>query len=325
MRFATIALCLMTGACVPPLPGGSLDTGAGGAAGSTSVSTGGKGGVSAPSARGGSPGSGAIAGSAFTGGGGSGGMPTPGGPPPNLGGWPGPGETTGSAGTSGADAGLTCAAPRCTPHSCMGGSPRPSAVSGFESQCSDLAPVDGRDGAWFVYATGPTMTDPSPNEPFRVACDGAFGSCYASCIRGTLSGSGYPTAGIGFVPVKDYKAYDVSAYRGIGFSLFVGNVPPSASFRVQVPLVADQDPAYGGTCTTNCFNTYQAPLPNLPSGWMRYEIDFAQLAQQPGWGTPEPWDPTTVLSVQWVVASPNETIPYGTFFYCVDDVSFIPR
>jgi len=205
--------------------------------------------------------------------------------------------------------------------------PLTSPVSGFTSQCNDVAAVDGRDGVWFVYATGSSMVDPSPNEPFRVACNGAGHSCYSGCIRGTLSGSGYPTAGIAFTPVKDYKAYDVSLYRGLAFFLYVDSVPPSASFRFQVPLVADQDPAYGGSCTTGCFNTYMLPLPMMASGWMRYEFDFAQLRQQPGWGTPEPWDPTTVLSVQWVVSSVPETVtdPNASFFYCVDEVSFIPR
>jgi hypothetical protein len=273
-------------------------------------------------------GGGAIAGSASAplGTGGRGGAPGPAGPTPNLGGWPGPGETTGGAGASGADGGTapTCGAPRCTPHGCKG-APLPDLVSGFESQCNGVEPVAGRDGVWFVYATGSSMTDPSPNEPFRVACDGAAGSCYAGCIRGSLSGSGYPTAGIGFTPVKDYKAYDASRYRGIAFWLYVDSVPPSASFRFQVPLVADQDPAYGGSCTTGCFNTYMFLLPLNASGWMRYQIDFAQLAQQPGWGTPEPWDPTTVLSVQWVVSSPYDTIPDWPFFYCVDEVSFIAR
>jgi hypothetical protein len=282
-------------ACVPPLPGGSLDTGAGGAAGATSagaagmVGPGGSGGRPAPSSRGGAPGAGAVGGSAV-GAGGSGGVPGPTGPAPNLGGWPGPGETTGSAGASGADGGTapTCIAPRCTPRpGCLSAPPVTSSVSGFENTCNDVAPVDGRDGVWFVYATGSTQTDPSPNEPFRVACDGAAGTCYANCIRGSLAGSGYPTAGIAFTPVKDLKAYDASRYRGVAFFLYVGGVSPSASFRLQVPLVADQDPAYGGSCTTGCFNTYMLPLPLNPSGWMRYEVDFAQLAQQPGWGTPE--------------------------------------
>jgi hypothetical protein len=219
-----------------------------------------------------------------------------------------------------------CGAPRCAPRpGCFNPPPMGSPVSGFANACSDVLPDDGRDGVWFVYSTGSSMIDPSPNEPFRVACDGALGSCFAGCIRGSLAGSGYPTAGIGFTPVKDYKSYDASRYRGIAFWLYVDSVPPPASFRLQVPLVADQDPAYGGSCTTNCFNSYVFPLPPRASGWMRYEVGFDQLAQQPGWGTPEPWDPTTVLSVQWVVASPYDSIPDWPFFYCVDEVSFIER
>ena len=285
MRFATIALFLLTAACVPPLPGGTLDTGAG--RGGT-VGPGGPGGRS-----GGSPGAGAIGGSAV-GAGGSSSMPVPTARRRTLGVWPGPGETTGSAGTSGADAGTapTCGAPRCTPQpGCINPPPVISPASDLESACSDIAPVDGRDGVWLVYATGSSIVDPSPNQPFRVACDGAQPEAVtrAAQFRGSLSGSGYPTAGIGFTPIKDYKAYDASRYRGVAFFLYVDSVPPSASFRFQVPLVADQDPAHGGSCTSDCFNSFQFLLPLKASGWMRYEIQFPQLARQPGWGTPETW------------------------------------
>ena len=232
----------------------------------------------------------------------------------------------GTTGTAGSGGGPTCSPPRCLPQAgCSDLTPPGSAVSSFVDGCGDVLPVDGRDGVWFVYATGGTSTiEPSPDETFRVACNGANGSCFAGCIRGSLSGSGYPTAGIGFTARRDSQAYDASSYRGVAFYLYVDSIPPNAGFRFHVPLVADQVPANGGTCATNCYDSYQLPLVPAASGWMRYEMDFDQLTQM-GWGPREAWDPTTVLSVQWVISSPVDTIPDLPFFYCVDDVSFVPR
>jgi hypothetical protein len=293
IRFATVAIAAgMLGACVPPLPGGSLDDGTGGGGASSSgagASPAGTAGLPDSSGRAASPGS--------TGGGGSG---------------PGPACTA---------APLSCTAQPMCPEPTWTGSP----VSSFESDCNTVDPVDGRDGGWYVYTTANTTASPGPMEPFRATCPGAAGSCFANCVSGTLNGNGgdWPTAGLGFAPRLNAAAYDVSRYSAIDFWLHT-SVGPGSTLRLLVPLKADTMVGNGdGTCTTNCFDAYSMILPPAP-GWQHVTVPFASLRQQ-GFGAPEPWDPTTVISVQWgVSATANPDLSLEPYIICVDQVQLLP-
>ena len=82
-----------------------------------------------------------------------------------------------------------------------------------------------------------------------------------------------------------------------------------------------------GTCTTDCFDAYNVVLPPAP-GWQHFSVPFGALSQQgfgsqQGGGRYEPWDPTTVMSFQWVATtrSPDVAEP---FTICVDRVELIP-
>src|SRR3982750_4261681 len=137
LRF--VAAALVGGAwlvaCVPPLPGGALD----------GAASGGKGGASSAgnAGRGGAPGKAGAPGAAGTGFGGANGGPIGSGAfgaPPILAG--AGGAAAGSAGAGGDGMPVTCDAPRCTPQSCMAPPPSSTLISGFESACNGLEPVD---------------------------------------------------------------------------------------------------------------------------------------------------------------------------------------
>jgi hypothetical protein len=200
-----------------------------------------------------------------------------------------------------------------------------SAVSSFETDCNTVDAVDGRDGGWYMYTTANTTASPGPLEPFRATCPGAAGSCFANCVSGMLNGNGvdWPTAGIGFTPRANAAAYDISRYSAIDFWLHA-SVGPASALRLLVPLKADTMVGNGdGTCTTSCFDAYNTILPTTP-GWQHVTVPFASLRQQ-GFGQPEAWDPTTVISVQWAVAptaSPNQ--PPEPYVICVDQVQLLP-
>lgn len=295
IRFAIVAMAsAVIGACVPPLPGGSLDDGTGGAAGASSSGAGAAGTAGFPgsSGRAASPGIGGV-----TGGGGS-------------------------------DGGPAC---RALPLSCVEqqACPEPtwtgSGVSSLETACNTVDTVDGRDGGWYVYTTANTTASPGPTEPFRVTCPGAAGSCFAACVSGTLDGNGvdWPTAGIGFTPRANAAAYDASRYSAIDFWLHA-SVGQGSTLRLLVPLKADTMVGNGdGTCTTNCFDAYSTILSPAPV-WQHVTIPFAELRQQ-GFGPPEAWDPTTVISVQWAVAATaSPDLSHEPYVICVDQVQLLP-
>jgi len=204
--------------------------------------------------------------------------------------------------------------------------PTGSLVSSFETACGAVEPVGGRDGAWFDYATGTSIVDPAPTQGFSVSCGGADRSCFAACVRGTLSsdGSVWPTVGLGFAPRAGNVLYDASAYHAIAFYLWA-SVGPSSTLRLLVPLAADAMVGTGpGTCTTACYDAYNTVLPPAVPSWQRFVVPFANLHQQ-GFGMPEPWDPTTVVTFQWQVSATNSPVVAGDpFTVCVDQVELLP-
>jgi hypothetical protein len=298
IAFVLVAL----GGCVPPLPGGTLEDGAGnsGAAAGGAANTGMGGLVKPPVGQGGAP------------------------------------LNTGSAGSQGAGPGgsSACAPAACTEQPQCASSPSwtGSPVSSFETACGAVDAVVDRDGGWFIYTTANSIASPGPTEPFRVACDGADDSCYSACVSGTLAGNGrdWPTVGLGFSPRANAAAYDASRYSAIGFWMRA-DVGPESTLRLLVPLKADTAVGTGdGTCTTGCFDAYnvvlraadEGPFP-LP-GWQHISVPFSALRQQ-GFGAPEPWDPATVISFQWSVAATTTPNLLGDrFTICVDQVELLP-
>lgn len=240
---------------------------------------------------------------------------------------------SGAAGTSGAAAASGAAAsklcdPGCIPMAgCRDQAPPTSSpISTFESACTHVDQIDGRDGGWYVYAGGTSVINPSPAEPFRVACQGAAGSCFSACVGGTLSGSSWPSVIVGFVPRANALAYDMSGYSGMVFSIN-GHIGVESKLRFKVSLVADTMVGNGdGACTEGCYDSYRTLLSNGGGAWNwePYHVPFALLSQE-GWGKPVAWDPTTVTGVQWEIAAINESVAGDPFLLCVDQVGLVPR
>jgi hypothetical protein len=298
MRRTLIACVFVALGCVPALPGGTLEG-----------ATGGIGGLAGSSA--------GVAGATAMGGGPA--------PHPARGGAP---FTTGIGGSQASDAAVpeACLPESCTEQvGCTSPSWNGSPVSSFETACGAVDAVDGRDGGWFVYATASSLASPGVTEPFHVSCEGAEKSCFSACVSGTLAGNGvdWPTVGIGFTPRLNGAAYDASGYSAIAFWLraFVG---PNSTLRLLVPLKADTKVGTGdGTCTTNCYDAYNVILGTTPA-WQHLSVPFAALRPQ-GFGPPEPWDPTTVISFQWAVAATASPDLAGEpFTICVDQVELLP-
>jgi hypothetical protein len=204
-------------------------------------------------------------------------------------------------------------------------------VSGLESGCGLIERSEGRDGGWFtIVKPGESQVNPDTQNlaAFTPSCEAANGSCYSACISGTISGPGYPYAGLGIVFHPGAIMYDLSRWRGVSFYVR-GTVGFSSVLRFAIPLAADTIVGVGsGTCTgASCNDSYQVPVPGFPSGasndWDRKEVSFASLTQL-GFGSREPWDPSTAISLQWTVSALDESVAGDVFQLCVDQVQLLP-
>lgn len=237
----------------------------------------------------------------------------------------GPGRTSGTGGGAGT---LVMCDPGCVPMAgCQNQAPEtPSPISNFESACTGVDPVAGRDGSWYLYAGGTTTITPTAAEPFRASCMGAAGSCYSACISGTLSGPEWPSVMLGVALRADARAYNMSGYGSVVFSVY-GYIGASSELRFKVPLAADTMVGNGdGTCTAGCYDSYMQPLSDFgaqPGVWEKREVNFLAL-RQAGWGMPVLWDPTTVIALQWEVGSLAQTMAGDDFLVCVDQVGLVP-
>lgn len=144
---------------------------------------------------------------------------------------------------------------------------------------------------------------------------GPPGSRQAFHVQGQLSPTGQTYAGLALDLVDPRRPYDASRYRGVAFAArSAPGAAPHVRFRVPE---ASTDP--DGKICRECYNDFGIAV-SLSDQWTRYEVDFAELRQETGWGDPRPpaLDPRAIMSLQWQVTAA------GTRFdFWVDDITFI--
>ena len=160
--------------------------------------------------------------------------------------------------------------------------------------------ADKRGGYWYTYAdkVGSTI---APANPFQMAAGGAEGSKFAARMTGKLGTSGILYAGMGFLFTEPKAPYDASCCKGLQF-LAKKSGTGAANVRVKVGD-ANTTPE-GGVCK-DCYNDFGAEL-TLTDTWKKYELKFAELKQEYGWGQPHPAiDAAHLYQVQWQVRDPG--------------------
>ncbi|MBC8066998.1 MAG: hypothetical protein IAG13_01585 [Deltaproteobacteria bacterium] len=172
--------------------------------------------------------------------------------------------------------------------------------------------LGGRIGLWYAYDDGSVGTsNPAAMTDFAATSGGPNGSSWSAIA----TGSGFTTwgAGIGFDINNSggllKHTFDASGFTGIAFQ---GRGNTSVKLKVQTEAIVPV--AEGGTCNagTSCNDAYFVTIELGPS-WTQHVVPFASLAQG-NWGQAAPWDPATVVGVQWEVAA-------GTAFeIAIDDV-----
>ena len=215
--------------------------------------------------------------------------------------------------------------PACAYFGPPSGSAEASTGSG---SCRDLAVIDnfddgddrimvqqGRGGYIYTYMdeTGSTIA-PSTNS-FTVTNGGATDDGFAMRMTGKVANGGDVYAGMGFSFMEPAGKYDASIYRGLAFIAKRG--PDSvSSVKLKVPD-ANTDPQ-GAVCV-DCYNDFGVGF-KLTEEWTRYEVDFADLKQEQGWGDPNPaaLDVANLFGIQFQVATAG-----AEFDIWIDEITFI--
>jgi hypothetical protein len=199
----------------------------------------------------------------------------------------------------------------------------PAASSAAPDQCGPWRPalVDnledgdvmvGRDGegAWFLFNDETGTQLPTLVEDLVVR-GGPRGSRYAA----HSSGDGFSVWGAGF-GVFLGCGYDVRKFDGVRFKVRAGG---ARQFRVELPTLALVSEEFGGRCSENCQDFYNASFVLDDGAWYECTVPFDGLAQT-GWGAPATLDLSTVTGVQFNFAL--EDVPYDLW---VDDIEFSKR
>lgn len=180
---------------------------------------------------------------------------------------------------------------------------------------SQIAVRGGRGGYLYTFAdTAGTSISPTSDD-VRPAPGGADGSEYALHISGKLGESENPYAGVGFSFTDPKGPYDASRWKGLSFVARRGATSAQA-VRLKLPdLATDPD----GKVCTDCYNDFGVTF-QVGEDWTRYEVAFADLAQEPDWGNPRPAsvDAGKVYGVQWQIIGRGQE-----YDIWIDDVSFL--
>jgi len=111
---------------------------------------------------------------------------------------------------------------------------------------------------------------------------------------------------------------DVSMYKGISF-FAKSALTPGSDISVQF-ATPDTDPSYCSCATTGlCYTTHFAVVPAVAAAWTKYTVMFADLKQPTYVMAPIPFDPTSLLTINF---ASNGPLP--AFDFWIDDVTLIP-
>jgi Carbohydrate binding domain (family 11) len=203
------------------------------------------------------------------------------------------------------------AAPRaCAPVS-IGAGDAPL-IDDFEDGDTRIPLLDKRAGSWIAYSDGTAKQEPRQGSVFPASRlqpprgKSRFG------LRST--GGKFTKWGAALaIELTPHRCYDASAYGGVAFW-----ARGRASVRVNLRMSQIVAEEYGGTCVADCYDSH-GTLRALTSEWKRYEVRWADVAQQ-GFGAKVPFDPRFLYSVEF--ALPQGQPPFDLW---IDDVVFLQR
>ncbi len=171
---------------------------------------------------------------------------------------------------------------------------------------------DKRGGYWYTYADklGTTI---APSGNFAMSEGGAEKSKFAARMNGKVGTGDILYAGMGLSFTDPKAAYDASCCKGISFwAKKAGAGTGNVRFKVGDVNTSPE----GGACK-QCYNDFGADLSLTPE-WKKYEIAFADMKQESGWGEQKSAiEAGRIYQVQWQVKEAG-----AEFDIWVDDIQF---
>ena len=181
---------------------------------------------------------------------------------------------------------------------------------------SQIFTHEGRGGYLYTFTDSAGSSISPPTSAFEVSPGGVEGEGSALRIQGALTDQGADVyAGMGFGLTPSTGAYDAARYRGLEFVAKRG-AESSAFVRLKLPD-ANTTPK-GGACE-ECYNDFGVDF-EVTEEWVRYVVDFADLKQEQGWGSPRPeaLSASALYGIQWQVLTQG-----APFDIWIDDIAFL--
>ena len=205
----------------------------------------------------------------------------------------------------------------------------PSAAQGGALQCADARQVEdaddgdsqiftheGRGGYLYTFTDKAGSSISPPTSAFEVSAGGVEGQGSALRMHGALADQGEDVyAGMGFGLTPSTSAYYAARYRGLEFVAKRGS---DSSAFVRLKLPDGNTTPEAGACE-ECYNDFGVDF-EVTEEWVHYVVDFADLKQEQGWGSPRPEALATnaLYGIQWQVLTQG-----APFDIWVDDIAFL--
>jgi endoglucanase len=188
-------------------------------------------------------------------------------------------------------------------------------VDDLEDNNHQVLQTAGRGGYWWASKDEKGSTV-EPEGEITMTEGGAGGSKYALRVTGKIAtGEGAWGSVVG-LRLSQAGLYDASKYAGVSFFAKVGEKSATA-VRLKVADVNSHPD--GNVCKDGCYNDFGKDF-KLSHEWQEYQVSFADMRQQDGWGDPRPPSitPAQLVQIAWLLSTP------GTEFdLWLDDIRFL--
>ena len=232
------------------------------------------------------------------------------------------GNTMGSGGTEPSVGAAGSASSNCTPPMVVAATPTSDLLTNLDmdSAVSGFSP----GGGWFSYQDDEPGGMLTPvNTAFVTESPGANGSAAAVHVVGSgfmpdTTGQNYG-GGVGF-SLASPKGTPGDLSGATGFTFFAKSGKSDLSdIKVAVSTTAT-DPTFCLCNALACYNTHSTVFTKDKVGatWSQLTVKWSDLKQAPDWGYKAPFDPKTVLTINFVS---NGALP--AFDFWIDEVSLI--
>jgi len=173
----------------------------------------------------------------------------------------------------------------------------------------------GRGGYVYTFADDKGSKIVPGADDFKPASGGADGSFRSIHMSGKMLTGDDAFAGVGLSFKEPEGPIDASQYTGV---VFWAKRSAASSTALRF-MVGDKNTDPLGKVCTECDNDFGVNF-EVTEEWTRYEVSFADLKQEGGWGAPRPeaLDKSTLYGLKWQVQTQG-----ADFDVSIDQIGFV--